>query len=207
MDREYIEKKILDIENKYNFTEGYKLLYCPWSTINHSSIAFISLNPGSKMPDEADMRLLSDERGNSYEVEMHTTKSPITNQFLELCKLLNKNPSDILTGTICPFRSKSWISLSREQRDAGLMLGKYFWHKTLDKINLLICVGNDVAKNIISISDFNKEKIFNSGWGDIKIIKYKDSKDRTLIHLPHLSTFKLLSRKECIPVLKEVFEL
>ena len=207
MDREYIEKKILDIENKYNFTEGYKLLYCPWSTINHSSIAFISLNPGSKMPDESDMRLLSDERGNSYEVEMHTTKSPITNQFLELCKLLNKNPSDILTGTICPFRSKSWISLSREQRDAGLMLGKYFWHKTLDKINLLICVGNDVAKNIISISDFKKEKIFNSGWGDIKIIKYKDSTDRKLIHLPHLSTFKLFFQKKCLFVLKQVFKL
>lgn len=159
------------------------------------------------MPDEADMRLISDERGNTYEVEMHTTKSPITNQFLELCTLLNKNPSDILTGTICPFRSKSWILLSREQRDAGLMLGKCFWHKTLDKINLFICVGNDVAKNITSISDFKKEKIFNSGWGNVKIIKYKDSKDRTLIHLPHLSTFKLFSRKECLLVLKQVFKL
>ena len=207
MDRGYIENKILDIETKYNFSEGYKLLYCPWSTINQSSIAFISLNPGSKMPDEADMRILSDERGNSYEVERHTTKSPITHQFLELCKLLKKKPSDILTGTICPFRSKSWTSLSRGQRDAGIIFGKYFWQRTLDNITLLICIGNDVASNMTSISDFKKEKIFDSGWGDIKIIRYKDSIGKTLIHLPHLSTFKLFSRKECIPVLKEVFDL
>ncbi len=206
MDKDEIENKILDIEIKYNFNEGYKLLYCPWSTINHSSIAFISLNPGSNMPDKADMRLLSDERGNSYEIEMHTTKSPITYQFLELCKLLNKNPSDILAGTICPFRGKSWNSFSRDQKNAGLMLGKYFWHKTLDKINLFICVGNDVAKNMISISDFKKEKIFDSGWGDIKITRYKDSADKTLVHLPHLSTFKLFSRKDCLPVLEQVFE-
>ena len=206
MDKAEIENKILDIEIKYNFKEGYKLLYCPWSTINHSSIAFISLNPGSNMPDEADIRLLSDERGNSYEIEMHTTKSPITHQFLELCKLLNKNPSDILTGTICPFRGKSWNSFSRDQKSEGIMLGKYFWHKTLDKVNLFICIGNDVAKNMISISDFKKEKIFDSGWGDIKIKRYKDSADKTLIHLPHLSTFKLFSRKDCLPVLEQVFE-
>ena len=62
-------------EKKYNFSDGFKLLYCPWDNISSSNIAFISLNPGNA-PENAELRMVSDERGNSYEIEMDITKSP-----------------------------------------------------------------------------------------------------------------------------------
>ena len=76
-------KKLSDADKKYNFFDGYKLLYCPWETIHKVKIAFISLNPG-KPPQNAELREISDERGNSYWVERKITESPITDQFLKL---------------------------------------------------------------------------------------------------------------------------
>ena len=205
--KKYVNNMIENTEKMYDFKEGYKLLYCPWDTISSAKIAFISLNPGGKTPCESSLRLISEEKGNSYELESNTTKSPITFQFMELCKLIGEKPINILTGTIFPFRSKSWESLTYEQRNAGLLIGKQFWKKSLRNLNLIICVGKTSTENIIDLSDFKEEKIYDSGWGDIKITRYKDSKNRTLIHLPHLSTFKLFSRPECLPPLKKVFDL
>ena len=66
-------KNIEEYERQYSFKEGYKILYCPWDTIGKSDVAFISLNPG-RPPSYADLKILSDERGNSYEVEKFTTE-------------------------------------------------------------------------------------------------------------------------------------
>ena len=84
-------------EKKYNFSDGFKLLYCPWGNISSSNIAFISLNPGNA-PENAELRMVSDERGNSYEVEAHQELSPITKQILELCRRLGKQPDQVLMG-------------------------------------------------------------------------------------------------------------
>ena len=40
---------------------------------------------------------MSDERGNSYEVEKEISKSPITPQFLNLCEFLETEPKNVLT--------------------------------------------------------------------------------------------------------------
>ena len=63
-----IEESIIKAESKYNFEQGYKLLYVPWKTIDFAKIAFISLNPGEP-PEDVDLRVISDEDGNSYEEE------------------------------------------------------------------------------------------------------------------------------------------
>ena len=87
MDKNYWQNKLSTLERDYSFHEGYKLLFSPWNTIQKANHAFISLNPG-RAPDGADLRVISDERGNSYEVEEFTTKSPLTAQFLKLCSFL-----------------------------------------------------------------------------------------------------------------------
>lgn len=82
--REDWDQELRRLESELCFNEGFKPLYCPWSTLETGRVAFLSLNPG-RAPDDAEMRVVSDERGNSYEVERETTKSPLTDQFLKLC--------------------------------------------------------------------------------------------------------------------------
>ncbi|SVD71113.1 uncharacterized protein METZ01_LOCUS423967, partial [marine metagenome] len=72
--KKQIEKEITEAERTFNFQEGYKILYVPWRTINTSGVALISLNPGVP-PENADLRVISDERGNSYEKDKYITKS------------------------------------------------------------------------------------------------------------------------------------
>jgi len=46
MDKGKWSEILSSVDRKYNFPDGYKLLYCPWGTIHKAKIAFISLNPG-----------------------------------------------------------------------------------------------------------------------------------------------------------------
>ena len=132
MDRNNWSKKLSKADAKYHFPDGYKLLYSPWETLKKAKIAFISLNPG-KPPKNAELKVVSDERGNSYEVEKEITESEITHQFLSLCKFLETSPNEVLTGTICPFRSADWenfldgSTFTDEQKRIGLSLGEEFW--------------------------------------------------------------------------------
>lgn len=126
------EKLITKAESKYNFEQGYKLLYVPWKTIDFAKIAFISLNPGEP-PENADLRVISDENGNSYEKEVEITKSPLTPQFLRLTDFMNVAPTSILTGAFCPFRGEKWKHFSREQKEIGFEIGKKFWYPAMKK--------------------------------------------------------------------------
>lgn len=130
MDKDYWIKKIEKAESDLGFKDGYKFVYGPWTTLAQAEVAFLSLNPG-RAPDDAEMRTISDERGNSYEVERYTTKSPITDQFLRLADFLNQKPADILAGVVVPFRSDSWAELSKHQKNESLKLGREFWAEPL----------------------------------------------------------------------------
>lgn len=81
--REIWGQRIREAGREIGFTEGYKILFAPWATIGTTDTVFLSLNPG-RPPAGAELEVLSDERGNSYEVERHITVSPITEQFLAL---------------------------------------------------------------------------------------------------------------------------
>ena len=150
MNKYYWEEQLINAEKKLQFPDGYKLLFCPWETLANKSIktAFISLNPG-KAPDGADLKVISDERGNSYEVEEFTTASPLTAQFLKLCKFLKIKPSNMLTGPACPFRGNRWKDFNPKQKQAGFRLGNEFWSTALDGIELIVILG-DEAKNSIN---------------------------------------------------------
>ena len=153
MDKIIWTKKLSDTDKRYNFFDGYKLLYCPWETIHEVKIAFISLNPG-KPPQNAELREVSDERGNSYWVERKITESPITDQFLKLCEFIEKTPDEILTGAICPFGSMDWDFFMNgkvftdKQKEIGLNLGAEFWKEALKNVSTIITVGNETTNSI-----------------------------------------------------------
>ena len=203
--KDKIEEEITKAEKAYNFQQGYKLLYVPWKTIETASIAFISLNPG-KPPKEADLRVLSDERGNSYEVEKDVTESPLTDQFLKLAEFLKVKPIDILTGAMCPFRSGKWEDFTEEQKIVGFEIGKNFWLEVLKKdINLLITLGIQVTNELLPYLDAKLELSIDSGWGNVQLKRYA-TKDFDIVQLPHLSSFKIFSRKECGEPIKQIFD-
>jgi hypothetical protein len=205
-DKRKYSQMISDDESKYGFSHGFKLLYCPWKVISEADIAFISLNPG-RPPDAAQLQLLSDERGNSYEVEKYTTKSPITEQFLMLCDFLGRKPASILTGVACPYRGDRWTDFSSEQKKVGLNIGKQFWSEALGRrIKLVITLGNETTQLVTDIKSAQLELEINSGWGKYNLRRYRGSQGTEIVQLLHLSTFKLFSRDECTLPLRTIFE-
>ena len=214
MNKDYWKEKLSTLERDYNFEDGYKLLYSPWDTIGKVKTAFVSLNPGKaaagdKALGPAKSRVVSEERGNSYEIEASLTKSPLPEQFLNLCYFLKVRPNEVLTGVVCPFRGKRWEDFNKDQKDIGLGIGREFWSKALAKnIELVITIGKDATGLIVDLLQAKPEDEIPSGWGSIKLRRYiNNTKGIKVVQLPHLSTFKLFSRPECRLPLKGIFEV
>lgn len=203
-DKDFWTDLLLQQETAIGFSQGFKLLYCPWRTIDVGTVAFISLNPG-RAPDDAELRIASDERGNSYEVERASTVSPITDQFLRLCTFIQVNPGHVLTGVAAPFRSGSWAQLSREQRNGSLELGRRFWGAALNqpRINKIIAVSNEASNLAVGVTRSRIIREIPSGWGNIKIRVFENLNGVRVVQLPHLSRFRLFGRSESESYLAE----
>jgi hypothetical protein len=201
-------QRLANEAEKLGFQEGYKILYSPWDTIGNTETVFLSLNPG-RPPQGADLHTLSDERGNSYEVEQYTTSSPITAQFLALADLLALQPKQILTGTVAPFRSNRWKSNSLAQRRAALDIGREFWREVFsaNRPTRVICCCPEAGKMASEILGATPEMTINSGWGNTSLHRFRATDGVLIAQIPHLSTFKLLSRPACIEPLKLILEL
>jgi hypothetical protein len=205
---DFWDKQIAREAERLGFEEGYKILYGPWETIGSADTVFLSLNPG-RPPQGADLFTLSDERGNSYEVEQYTTSSPITAQFLALADLLELQPKQILTGTVAPFRSNRWKCIPLTQRRAALEIGRNFWEEVFaaNRPTKVICCCPEAGKIASEILEATLEMTINSGWGNTSLHRFR-AKDGVLVaQIPHLSTFKLLSRTACIEPLKLILDL
>ena len=200
--------RIREAASHLGFHEGYKILYVPWEALGQSDTVFLSLNPG-RPPHGAALDTLSDERGNSYEVERMTTASPITAQFLALAELLRLKPRDILTGTVAPFRSNRWKTLSTTQRNTALAIGTEFWRQafSLKRPKRVIACCPEAAQVAIDILGGKAELTISSGWGNTSLRRYRASDGAVIAQIPHLSTFKLLSRPECREPLRTILEL
>jgi hypothetical protein len=200
---EILNQKAQELE----FNDGFHLLYCPWKTISNANVAFISLNPGRALP--ANMYLTSDERGNSYEVEEYVTLSPITKQFLIMCRRFGIKPSQVLTGTAAPFRSGHWNHLSSTQRKGSLAVGHQFWTEavqhTESPIKLFITVSAEAKNLALALTCAKEEKIVQSGWANTKLIRYRNDHGQYVVSLPHLSRYQLFSRDECNGPLASIF--
>ena len=123
MSKRFWETRIREVESTHSFRMGYKLLCCPWKILNKATHAFISLSPGAATPLDAELKCLSEERGNSYFIEQHTTKSPITAQFISLSELIGVSPNALLTGYAHPFRTREWYDSTDRQKEVGLKIG------------------------------------------------------------------------------------
>ncbi|SFQ05226.1 hypothetical protein [Tranquillimonas alkanivorans] len=209
LDRDAWEARLREVERAGGFRQGYKLLYCPWAALQGSHMTFLSLNPG-RPPREAELRVVSDERGNSYEVEQATTRSPLTDQFLRMCALLDVAPAQVLTGVVAPFRSDGWSALSPDQRRAALELGRAFWREALaspGRQGPLVVCSDQAAKLVTDLLDARLEETLPAGWGNIAIRCFRGAEDQRIVQLPHLSRFRLFGRPQSEPALARAFGL
>lgn len=188
--------------------EGYKILYCPWEDLGTTDMVFLSLNPG-KAPEGADLFTLSDERGNSYEVERFTTKSPLTDQFLQLARFIGVTPRQMLTGVVAPYRSKRWLDHKASTRNAALKIGQEFWTEAfaLQRPKTVICCCPEARKMSCEVLNATPDREISSGWGNTVLRRYRAESGSIIVQLPHLSTFKLLSRDECHAPLKDMLDV
>lgn len=49
------------------------------------------------------------------------------------------------------------------------------------------------------------EREIASGWGKTKLRRYRCSQGQTVVALPHLSTFKLMSRGVCVDDVRGIY--
>lgn len=183
--------------------EGFHLLYNPWELLVEAKVVFLSLNPG-RAPAGKEVELVCEPLGNSYDLERESTKSPLTAQYLQLLELLELSPSEVLTGAYVPFRSNRWVDLTDSQKTACLGFARNFWANYLKDKELVICCGSLVFDEAYKLLGCGVDKVsVPSGWGrtQIKLAKFNAGKSK-LVGLPHLSSYKLLSRSRCREILK-----
>ena len=209
MDRDYWIEELAAVEIKLDFSDGYRFVYGPWETLDKAEVAFLSLNPGrGETLDKETMRDISDERGNTYEVEQGTSASPMVDQFLRLAKLIEHRPADILTGVVVPFRSKNWDCVEEYQREESLALGRRFWKVPLSRpdLRLIIVTGTPTEKLVVDITEASCDGESDSGWGSYKLRRYRLPKGGRIVYLPHLSHFRLFGRKPSEPKVREFLD-
>ena len=196
-------KELKKLASEHELREGFHLLYNPWDLLFEAKVAFLSLNPG-RAPAGKQVELVCEPLGNSYDLEKESTKSPLTAQYLQLLELLELSPSDVLTGAYVPFRSNRWVDLSDSQKKECLVFARNFWAQYLKDKELVICCGSMVFDEVYKLLECGVDKAsVPSGWGrtQIKLTTFNAGKSR-LVGLPHLSSYKLLSRSGCREVLK-----
>ena len=194
-------------EKRLGFKDGFKFVYGPWETLEDREIAFLSLNPG-RPPDGAELRLISDERGNSYEVERNDTKSKITNQFLLLANFLKIQPIDILTGVVAPFRSNRWGELTPYARTESLALGKQFWYEPLSQpgLKLVFACSKDAADLVCEVLGATFTVDCPAAWHNKKLRRWEAPGGKVIVYLPHLSRFPLFGRPESEEAIQRIID-
>ena len=182
-------------ETALGFAQGFKPLYSPWSALQSGTVAFLSLNPG-RAPDRADLRMVSDERGNSYLAERLVTRSPLSAQFLQLCDLIGLAPAQVITGVAAPFRSGNWADLTPEQKQGSLEIGQRFWSGPLARpaLRLIFACSAEATRLAISLTGARLKDEISAAWGNICLRRYVAPDGRVVVQLPHLSRFRLLGR-------------
>ncbi len=200
-------QRLTRIETALGLRDGFRFVYGPWSTLNSGRIAFLSLNPG-RAPSGTKAREVSDERGNSYAVEQHTTLSPITDQALRSFEFFGAAPQEVLTGVVCPFRTPAWNDLSRQQRTEALTLGRAFWEEPLNRpeLELIICCSNEATRAVTGWMGAQLEASRPAGWGNIQIHRYRTRVGTPILALPHLSRFRLFGRPQSEAAIRALIE-
>lgn len=208
---------IEEIKSLYKETDndlGWSFLVSSKNNLkSNSSIALITLNPGGREFAEP---VESFETGNVYCDEDWNGKGfgeeslqkqiqylfsnllPYYENYSDYKELMDNS----LMGYFIPYRSPE----IKELKDKTIITNKSIelWKEIINEVelSLIICIGNDTHSNINKVLreleyGISETKKLETGWGNVtaSVEKYKkETKNLTLLRLPHLSRFKIFNR-------------
>lgn len=184
---------------------GWRLLYSPAVVLEGARVAFIGINPGGRSPstyyDE-----FATKHGSAYALE-NWGKTPGTSklqrQVLALFEKIGERPDAVLAGNLVPFRSPNWKALPDKRR--ALAFGKDIWRDILAsaKPQMVICMGGDVFAAFRDILEVRETERIPVGWGEYCGERAAFATG-TLIRVPHLSRFPIMTRAESRPGLRRL---
>lgn len=205
MQRSHWQELLTREERARGYTDGFKLLFCPWRLIDTADTLFLSLNPGND-PSGEFMRIASDERGNSYLVEREAKHSPMADQYHQLCEFIGKDPEEVLTGTLMPFRTAKW-NQSRDRLNVDVATP--FWRQVLEasKIRQVICMGREAEDAVVDLTRAKLNRQIPANWGKLNIRRHTSACGVQVFGLLHFSTYKMFGREACIPQLAKLFDI
>ena len=230
MANDIFQDTVDQIENFYqehDYELGWRFLTCPKSVLkNNPKIAFITLNPGGTKKRD-DHSSASCEDGNPIYNESWKNKKPgesalqkqIQKMFGKIREKTNYpgNTRKLIESTLCgyfvPFRSRRREDLKYEKE--AFDFGEKIWRNILETVQpeLFVCIDKKTAIRLRKIiaNAYNLRETplppFETGWGKTTadIIEFGSKAEVKLLRLPHLSSFKLFSRKECEEKIDNIF--
>lgn len=188
-----LEARIEAQYQKLGFNEGWRLLYSPERVLDSAEVAFIGINPGGKEKDSRDHARFAMPVGQSAYVDEKWSGKALQRQAREVMALLDVEPTSVLAGNAIPFRSKDWEELAKPKE--SIEFGTTIWSEILNRVKpkVIITYGNISQEIIWSVVGHGPVQEVRTGWGDY-MAKEAESAMARLIHLPHLSTFKIFGR-------------
>jgi uracil-DNA glycosylase len=117
---------------------------------------------------------------------------------LALFERIGESPEAVLAGNLVPFRSPSWKALP--DRERALAFGKALWRDIFAEVNpqLVIAMGREAftaLKDILVVRDTEPIPV---DWGSV-CGERGSFAGGTLVGIPHLSRFPIITRSESQP--------
>lgn len=187
---------------------GWRLLASPPAVLDGADVAFIGLNPGGSIrpDDHAEFAMA---RGSAYVDEVwggarQPGTNPLQRQVRALFQGLSVEPQDVLAGNLVPFRSPSWDRL--ENPDVSLRFGEAIWADILRRARprLVIGMGRGVLGPLVRILNGTDVHSIPVGWGKVSATK-ASIPGGSLVVLPHLSRFGIVTRPQSAGSLRTLF--
>lgn len=219
------EESVAAIEDSYRqlgHSLGWRFLYGSKRTLESPvDIAFFTINPGgNEIP--TDHPWASCENGVAYLNELwgkhkpgeHKLQVQVQRMFALIDREANlrmgheKLMANSLLSHLIPFRSPRFDSLANEKESTEF--ARDLWGRILPHASprLIICLGRNVQKEMCHLISGSlgpctgSVRSFPTGWGSYNAELQEFSGPRgvvKLLYLPHLSTWTLFTRQECMP--------
>lgn len=208
---EYCSELVERIKAAYEISgnkRGWRLLASPKPVLDKADVAFIGLNPGGSIQPAGHAEFAM-QSGSAYAVETwgkstEPGTSPLQIQVQALFEKLRVHPDQVLAGNLVPFRSPSWKRL--ENRSYSIHFGEMLWADILTRAqpSLVIGMGKEILLPLSRILCASNQQSIPVNWGNVSAIKASFS-GGSLVVLPHLSRFGIVTRAASADALRAVF--
>ncbi|MCY4038067.1 MAG: hypothetical protein OXF09_01250 [Hyphomicrobiales bacterium] len=196
--------------------DGWGIFASPKKTLNEARIAFLGLNPGGKgFPESSRHHHFARESGSAFVDDdwgCEPGEHPLQKQIRKLFKKIEVKPEDVLAGNFVPFRSPRWKYL--KEKKFALQVGEEIWGDILRRVkpDLVIGMATPIFPSLCRILNVKETQSIPIGWGRYKgerahFDNFNSCKKRgLLVRIPHLSTFKIMNRKQSEDGLRTLFQ-